>query len=633
MRLSKASVGHGTPAQAREVASAWVIGTLLCVLYALNVALFPFAALIADSGRDLANGLAIAQGAAWPMYGPGLFGTWQLGPAWYLLLALPLWLGGSVGGAALTVGLLAALKVPLAYVLGRDLAAHDAIAGDPRGHASALAPARDRSLGLLCAAAIALPGWHTLGSMVLSHTALVEALLLATLLASLRAVRRHSPWLAVLASLLLALGLHAHPTVLIAAPAVAAAWWLGVPRRRLWWLALMALVFLLPFASALLAEARAGWPQWAGSGAYLGGSAFGRRLLRAPQVLMGAGWHGSVFVREFLLLRVPGLGGLWQAGVLLGWVAAVTGSVLALTRRDVRPAAVLLAWVLGAVFVGLLRDTTPAWMTYALWPLQALAWSLGAHAVLRTSRQRMLLATGAAVVAAVLGATLLGDRMALRREGLQALPGTSIGDVAVPVLPESATRAWLAGFDHDRVTQRLCSTQPPTVLHGDLAAAIDFGQGVAAALHCTTPLQLGGNDPAAAHRAGLPRTVADALALEGEALAGFVLLPPARVMHPQTGRIAAPDTAYRASSFAALAAQGEQTLQLQVECSVGELLVITNRLPDLNPLQLTARTHQVLLTPRLQQFASLYYDCDDAPIALDIRTLDAGAVDVFVLPP
>src|SRR5688572_22544033 len=114
------------------------IPALLLVLVLLHLALFPYATLVTDSGRDLANAYAVAHGGPYPLYGPGLFGHWKLGPVWFWLLSLPLWVFGSITAAACFIGLLAAAKIPLAYLLGRRLL--------------------DGRLGLLAALIIALPG-------------------------------------------------------------------------------------------------------------------------------------------------------------------------------------------------------------------------------------------------------------------------------------------------------------------------------------------------------------------------------------------------------------------------------------------------------------------------------------------
>ena len=79
---------------------------LVWALFLLAWACFPLAALVIDSGRDFASGLAIMQGDGYPAYGPSLNGLWQPGPVWFYLLAAMLATSGSVGGTALLVGAL-----------------------------------------------------------------------------------------------------------------------------------------------------------------------------------------------------------------------------------------------------------------------------------------------------------------------------------------------------------------------------------------------------------------------------------------------------------------------------------------------------------------------------------------------
>jgi hypothetical protein len=103
------------------------------------------------------------------------------------------------------------------------------------------------------------------------------------------------------------------------------------------------------------------------------------------------------------------------------------------------------------------------------------------------------------------------------------------------------------------------------------------------------------------------------------------------VLFPASGRRALLETAYRVDTFKAFAKHGKHSLRVEATCAIGELLVVTNRLPDLNPLEVDAARNAVRLAPRLTQLASRYYDCDGGTIRLDLITLDPGALDVFVL--
>ena len=263
---------------------------VLAALVTLHIALFAFATLVIDSGRDLANAFAVGHGGPYPQYGPSLFGRWQLGPAWFWLLALPLRLFGSITAAALFTGALAAAKIPLAYLLGKRML--------------------DARLGLLAAVLISLPGWSSVGTLVIAHTSVVESAMLATFWLALVAWQERRAGAAAAACLMLTLALHAHPTALIAAPAVALASWRAVLVPQRWgWLVVGIALFVLPYLPALLAEMRSGWPQASASLAYLGEANAGARLAHLPQVLWalftGGAWFGGHF-----LLPAPS-GALW----------------------------------------------------------------------------------------------------------------------------------------------------------------------------------------------------------------------------------------------------------------------------------------------------------------------------------
>ena len=52
----------------------------------------PFAITHLDLARDIGIALGIVDLERWPLSGPPLNGTLHLGPVWYYVLALPLWL-------------------------------------------------------------------------------------------------------------------------------------------------------------------------------------------------------------------------------------------------------------------------------------------------------------------------------------------------------------------------------------------------------------------------------------------------------------------------------------------------------------------------------------------------------------
>lgn len=594
----------------------------LALLTALVAATFPYAALIVDSGRDLAWGWSIAQGHAWPVYGPGLNGIWQPGPAWFYLLGLALAVSGSIGGTTLLVGLLAALKVPLAYALGRSWCM---LQPRPAGAAGAL--------GLGLAAAVALPGWNTVGQLVLSHTSLVETGVLATLWLALLAWRERRVAPLALASLALGLAMHAHPTALVAAPAVGLAGWRVARARGAWvTLAVGAAALALPFVPALLAEARSGWPQLDASGGYFGQSDYLARALRAPAVLQGASVGSVAFVRDFLLGRWPGLALVAGAALVVVYLLALPGLLLACLRRE-RAAWLALALASWAwSFVLLLRDTTPVWMIYACAPFDAALVAVGWQAVWRGTWPRAAAWCLTACAVAISGA-LLADRVFATRAGVQWFPSAALGDIAQPPHRDPPLRFWLPGYGHDALARKLCAEARPLALHGDLATALHFGQGVALALHCETQtVRLGGAAPR--QLAGVPRAIATALQLAGvDTPWGYVLLEPAASLHPARGDAVQVHTRYLMDDYRRRAAGGPTRIALDAPCSPRDLLVVTNLAPGLNaPFSLQARAGHALPTAVSETIASRYFDCPaSGHFALELDTLDPQAADVFML--
>jgi hypothetical protein len=587
---------------------------LLIALFAIAASTYPYAALIIDSGRDLAWGLSIARGDAFPMYGPSLNGLWQLGPIWYYLLALPLMATGSVGATAAFIGLLAACKIPLAYRVGTSYAG--------------------AGFGLAFAAMIALPGWSTLGQLVLSHTSLTEVGVLATLALSLRAIRRRSVRGAIGAALMLGLAMHAHPTALVGAPAVAIALWQTARhqgQRR--WLLLAGAAFVAPLVPALLAEAAAGWPQWRSSAGYFGNSDYLARLGRLPRVLHGMSVGQWQFAQEFLLSRWP------LPGTLLGavWVVSVGLALVGLIWRGWRDrlAMAVAALLLGAwLFVLLLRDHTPVWMIYAWTPMSCALLAVGWQC-LWPARRMQIAARTLAAASVLLGGGVLFDRMMVARDGVQYLPGDALADVAAPVRRDQPVRFWLPSWAHDAAFVEFCAGSPGLSVHGELAAALGFAQGVAYSLHCpsTFDLTLGG---AGRHDiAGIPIAVASQLELGGRGFAGgYALIEPVRVLAPPRGERVALHRRYRVDDFSSRSPDAElNSLAIHEPCTAGEVLVIANLLPGLNsPFQILP--HSAEKAPRLmgETLTSRYYACPDSgAFMLRIDSLDASATDVFVI--
>lgn len=580
---------------------------VVVLLTAMSIAIFAQATVTIDSGRDLASGWALARGLEFPSTGPSLNGLWRPGPAWYWLLGGLLWLTGSIGAATSAIGAIAAAKIPLAWWLGRRL--------------------QGPAFGLALAAAIALPGWSTLGQLVLSHTSLVETAVLATLCLSLHAWQQSSRIAALAAALMLGLAVHAHPTSLVAAPAVAlAAWRLRHGRDATLLGAGLLCAFVLPFLPMLVAEARAGWPQWQASAGYFGGSDYATRWLRAPAVAWGATGGEVGLVRE-LMERTPRLAIAVAAGLALVLALAALGLARgwreASTRRALGYA--IACWI----FVLLLRDTTSAWMVYACAPAGALLLATGWQ---RLGSPRAVAASrvlGGIAIAST--ALLLVNRFATVRDGLQHMPAAAIVDVAVPARRDPLPRLWLPAWGHDAAAKRFCAAADgPVSVHADLAMVLNLGQGVAVELHCgARELRLGG---AARHQvAGVPRAIAESLAIDGETTSwGYVLTPAVVALAPRAAAPVASHTRYLIDDYVHdLSHRAVSTSSLRHACAPGEMLVATNLVPQLNaPFALAGAS---LPAPRAMTHASRYHNCPEGVLDFDLTVRVPEAGDVFVL--
>lgn len=620
-------IGPPHPQPHPAAASSWPrpgIAVLLALLFLLHAALYPFASLVTDSGRDFANAWAVGHGGPYPAYGPALFGTWKLGPVWFWLLALPLRLFGSITAAAIFIGLLAAAKIPLAWAIGRRLA--------------------DARMGLMAALLMAVPGWDSVSALLLGHVNVLQSAMLACLWLALWAWQSHRVSLLALASLMLALALHAHPTALLIAPALLPPLWRCVLKPRQWGgLLLCALAFALPFLPALWQEARSGWPQVGATAHYLEQAAPLQRLARLPQLLPALLSGGAWFNAQFLL--PPTLRGLWPLlhGLLL--LSATLGLLRLLAWRrglpDAAPArrtvVLLLAISLAAVvFIALLRDVTPVWMVYALAPPGVACLSLGLWGLLCGQRQARLALTLLTLSVLALDALLLQQRIALQNHGRIELPGAHIGDVA-SARDDVETRfsPWLAAWQFDALARWLCRQDAaPIALHADLAVLFDFSQGVAARLHCPPGAlpRLGGR-AAARHLAGLPTALARQLGYPATNMPfGHVLLEPEQVLAPAQGRAAEVDVRYRVERQAALDGGGLKHDQGTLDCRPGQHLAVTNLMPLLNRLDLDVEQHGRKLAPVASTMSTRYYACDGGRLHWRIATPDPAAADLLLLP-
>jgi hypothetical protein len=591
----------------------WLIAIALVILTVGYVSAFPQALLVIDSGRDIANAWSIATGEVFPLAGPGIYGTWSLGPVWYYLIALPFALGGSLTLLALWVGLIAACKIPLAYLLGRHW-------HGPAG-------------GLLLAALIALPGWNSIGAVIIAHTSVIEAAVLASVLCSVLALDRPSTGRLLLAAIVFSLALHAHPTALVVAPWLCAAF---VSRLRagkaIVPVALGATVFLLPWLPMLVAEAIAGWPMLEATRTFAGEGDF---LARSDSV--AAATRGLLTGWAPLLSRylVPSLAPV-EAWLALTWFAALAlagaGQLLAIRRRPLLTLALIVNLLAALWLVCVLRPDAPVYMFYAVFPLAAWAALHGWHGVL-PQRGLWICSAGLAIIAALLQLGVLLERNAVVARGTLPFPGEAVSDVRLPVRDDDWTRFWLPVSEQERAAQVLCGAS--TAAHGELAGALAWGANVAVERACAVGdrPRLGGRD-ARTHIAGMPTTHARQLAIVGHPLgSGFIASEPTGIFHPPYGAPATVDPEYVVEAYRRrIAEAGMQSIELHADCPAGNVLVVNNLMPGLNQIDIAVQRDGHVLTSSLTTIAASYYRCDDgAELHISGAALNLQAVDIFTL--
>jgi hypothetical protein len=509
---------------------------LLIVVALLQIAMFGWAPCGSDWARDLVATPDLRAGDALPLRGPLIADTAHLGPVWFWLLAIPVALGLGFLGTTLFVAALATLKVVLAWRVGFRL-------GGPR-------------LALAFAATMLLPGWGLLYMVSLTHTVMLQALLLASALPLIALWqgegRRNWAWFGLWAGL----AMQAHPVaLLLAVPALAVAL-----RRRAQWrhdlplLLAGVLLSILPLMPSLVAEVRDGFPVVAA----LTGAEARERTMSYPSgvyALLQAMTLGSVApVYEVVPARLHLLLTVGYAA-LLAAVAAGLGVLWRDPRRRRAWLLTLAGVLLTAVWLVVVRAVAPFYMAMLLWPplMLALAWPLAALADARRFAGP-LHSLGLGAVLGLGGLAAVGE-ITTMHSGHAELSLASVADVRTPS-PAKVTISLLPAWGFDALARRHCDAGTLHV-HGELAAVVDFFQGVPFRWTCPeTPILLGGRaatgdarrwfgaTPTTLRELGLPDDWSTALSLA-----------PLRVIAPESPVPLQLETRYPFRPFSALPTQ------------------------------------------------------------------------------
>ena len=593
----------------------WACWALLITLFVAHVAAYTQALAVIDSGRDLSNAWLIAQGEAWPLSGPGIYGTWSLGPVWFYLLAVPfLFSGDSLLPAAVWIGVLGAAKIPLAFVIGRRFYSF--------------------SGGVLFAALIGIPGWSSAESLVLAHTSVVESAVLLAILAAHTALLAHSLWRLALASLAFALAMHAHPTALLLAP-----WWafasIRIAQTRGWVRtgATAGGFFALLWLPMLLQEHARGWPQLSATQGFAAAQAdIWARLVSVPEVLYAllSGWPALTAGFWVPPLR-EATGALMLTQALLV-LAALAGALVAAFRRPGLSLAVIGSAVLGLAIACALRPDVPPYMLYASFPF--LIWAL-VHGLTQWPRRSVTwLGCALLIGAMVLQAGLLAERFEAAENGSVDFPGEAMSDVRAPIRVDSLVRFWLAAEHHLPIARRLCAeSKEQLALHGELAAAFAWAGNTALQSTCGTLPMLGGRS-AERHVVGIPALHARRLGILGPRLGGFVFVAPTEVLFPQQGMPAEVRADYAVDEYRQWYRERQpQRLTLQHSCTRGGgWLVINNLMAGLNAIEVKVDDSAQAIQPALTTIAAHYFSCPSGhTLDISIESINPAAIDVFAL--
>ena len=258
---------------------------LVAALFLAYVAAFAFSLSIPDTSRDAFIAYGIRHGVSYPLEGPylGIPSAVHLGPLWYYLVAIPLWVSDSWLAFVLFQGILCGLKFVLAWHCGRKLVSE--------------------RFGLLWAAALALPGWTTMEVMIPFNASAAETASLLILAAYLHC-RDHPDSRGAIFMLGLAIGAapHAHPTI---APLAITGTARGTslvedgcaPHLAILRAGCGALVLFAPYIAS---QAINGWPDWSSARGYVASQFSFSQLLLAPQLLFAQVYSGPRFAVEDL---------------------------------------------------------------------------------------------------------------------------------------------------------------------------------------------------------------------------------------------------------------------------------------------------------------------------------------------
>jgi hypothetical protein len=508
-----------------------------------------------DTTRDVAQALAIRQFDAFPLHGPMFASSFHLGPLWFYVLALPLFVHQSWLSVALFVPALASLQFPLAYAAGRRLA--------------------DRWLGLLWCAVLALPGWGSFELVGFAHTNVVPACTMLVLYTLVRLTQDRRPgWLACAAAAM-SLAVHAHPSTAVLLPIVAVMAVVsirdaGVLAR---WGAVALAIALVPFAPLVLEHFVAPSALLRQSGDYVEGMVRLGNIASVPALLYGVLVRGPHVVAAAFFEWASGAGDIVSITTLAVEGTALAGLVIAVSHRSALAIVALSIAAVVAVAIAWIRPVTPFYMTYVLLPPLAAAGAVGLHALCAPFGTRA--AAVAVGMLLALHVVTVGGIARTIVSGHVAMPVASRLDIKQDDAAPPLVEPWFPAYAVDASGALLCAHRDAVVLHGTYAFLEDMYLGLDHRLHCAArDVRLLGAMPAdATHLVGIARPLWTALGAQPRMLLGGIgVAPAARVLGPATGFTAADGSVYPPHR---IIAGPERMVAIEARIPADEALVVS----------------------------------------------------------
>jgi hypothetical protein len=257
---------------------------LILFLMAAYIAGYAWSAPHTDTADQILRAYGIRHGLAYPAEGPFLGNALHLGPIWFYLTAIPLWISESWLAVAIFIGFICSLKFPLAFVCGRSLV--------------------DRDFGFLWAAAMFVPGWSTLEQLIFLNPNAVAMASLLILAITLRGLEKGAN-VATFAALGLALGfaIHVHPTSAPFFLLGVLLLWIHYRRTHtvLVPIAAVAAGFLVPFLPYVVSQVGSGYSDWNSASTYMTRQVVPANIVHAPSVIGSYLLQGPAVIAEYLL--------------------------------------------------------------------------------------------------------------------------------------------------------------------------------------------------------------------------------------------------------------------------------------------------------------------------------------------